>query len=50
VVRAPHHAWSAQPWTRRFHLSLREGAPYHPNVTGMSAIADLAAATLTRNG
>lgn len=22
-----HHAWSADPWTRRFHLSLRGGAP-----------------------
>jgi hypothetical protein len=28
----------------------RDGAPYHPNATGMAAIADLAAAILTREG
>ena len=43
-----HHAWSAEPWTRRFHLSLRGGAPYHPNATGMSAVADLVVSTLDR--
>jgi hypothetical protein len=36
-----HHAWSPTPWTRRFHLSLRGGAPYHRNAEGMSAVADL---------
>jgi lysophospholipase L1-like esterase len=46
AASADHHAWSEEPWTRRFHLSLRGGAPYHPNATGMAAIADLAAATL----
>ncbi|WP_066039277.1 SGNH/GDSL hydrolase family protein [Herbiconiux solani] len=36
-----HHAWSAEPWTRRFHLSLRGGAPFHPTAAGMAAVADL---------
>lgn len=43
-----HHAWSAEPWTRRFHLSLRGGAPYHPNATGMAAVAELVVSTLDR--
>lgn len=34
-----HHAWSAEPWTRRFHLSLRGGAPYHPNAAGMESVS-----------
>jgi lysophospholipase L1-like esterase len=46
VASADHHAWSATPWTRRFHLSLRGGAPYHPNAAGMAAVADLVLATL----
>ena len=46
AASADHHAWSAVPWTRRFHLSLRGGAPYHPNALGMAAVADLIAATL----
>jgi lysophospholipase L1-like esterase len=41
-----HHAWSAAPWTRRFHLSLRGGAPYHPNAAGMEAVADLVSTAL----
>ncbi|NMO88300.1 SGNH/GDSL hydrolase family protein [Actinomycetospora sp. TBRC 11914] len=36
-----HHAWSAAPWTRRFHYSLRGGAAYHPNATGMANVARL---------
>jgi lysophospholipase L1-like esterase len=36
-----HHAWSDAPWTRRFHLSLRGGAPYHPDRAGMEAVARL---------
>ena len=36
-----HHAWAAQPWTRRFRLSSRGGAPYHPNAAGMRAVAAL---------
>jgi lysophospholipase L1-like esterase len=36
-----HHAWSTEPWTRRFHLSLRGGAPYHPDAAGMSAVAQM---------
>jgi hypothetical protein len=47
AASAGHHAWSEEPWTRRFHLSLRGGAPYHPNAAGMAAIADLAAGMLT---
>lgn len=35
-----HHAWADDPWTRRFHWSLRNGAPYHPNSSGMAAAAD----------
>ena len=27
AASAGHHAWSAAPWTRGFHLSLRGGAP-----------------------
>jgi lysophospholipase L1-like esterase len=41
VASADHHAWSAAPWTRRFHLSLRGGAPYHPNADGMKEVAGL---------
>ena len=36
-----HHAWSSEPWTRRFQLSLRGGAPYHPDAAGMSAVAQM---------
>jgi lysophospholipase L1-like esterase len=42
-----HHAWSATPWTRRFHLSLRGGAPYHPNAAGMAEVTQLVLAALT---
>ncbi len=48
AASAGHHAWSATPWTRRFHLSLRGGAPYHPNAAGMAAVAELARAALSR--
>ncbi len=47
AASADHHAWSAEPWTRRFHLSLRGGAPYHPNAPGMAAVAGLVLATLS---
>jgi lysophospholipase L1-like esterase len=46
AASADHHAWSAEPWTRRFHLSPRGGAPYHPNATGMAAVAGLVVAAL----
>ncbi len=46
AASADHHAWSADPWTRRFHLTLRGGAPYHPNPAGMAAVADLITAAL----
>jgi len=43
AVSRDHHAWSSNPWTRRFHLSLRGGAPYHPNAAGMAAVARMLA-------
>ncbi len=46
AASADHHAWSAVPWTRRFHLSLRGGAPYHPTTAGMAAVAELVLAAL----
>ena len=46
AASAGHHAWSDAPWTRRFHLSLRGGAPYHPNADGMAAVARLVLAAL----
>jgi lysophospholipase L1-like esterase len=46
AVSADHHAWSAAPWTRRFQLSPRAGAPYHPNAAGMAAVAELVLAAL----
>ena len=49
AASAGHHAWSATPWTRRFHLSLRGGAPYHPNTDGMAAVARLVLAALAGN-
>jgi len=36
-----HHAWSSEPWTRRFHPSLRGGAPFHPNYEGMHSVASM---------
>jgi lysophospholipase L1-like esterase len=50
AASAGHHAWSATPWTRRFHLSLRGGAPYHPDAAGMVAVAELVLATLAGPG
>ena len=38
VASLSHHAWSAEPWTRRFSLSLRGGAPYR-RTAGMRAVA-----------
>jgi len=46
TASAGHHAWSAEPWTQRFHLSRRGGAPYHPNPAGMAAVAGLVLAAL----
>ena len=46
VASRDHHAWAPQPWTTRFHLSLRGGAPYHPNPAGMLAVADLVSNSL----
>jgi lysophospholipase L1-like esterase len=46
AASADHHAWSETPWTRRFHLSLRGGAPYHPNAAGMAVAAGLVLAAL----
>jgi lysophospholipase L1-like esterase len=49
AASADHHAWSAVPWTRQFHLSLRGGAPYHPNAAGMAAVAGLVIGALAEN-
>jgi lysophospholipase L1-like esterase len=49
AASADHHAWSGAPWTRRFHLSLRGGAPYHPNAAGMAAVAELVLAALAED-
>jgi hypothetical protein len=49
AASAGHHAWSAAPWTRRFHLSLRGGTPYHPDAAGMAAVADLVLAALSQD-
>jgi lysophospholipase L1-like esterase len=49
AASADHHAWSAAPWTRHFHLSLRGGAPYHPNAAGMTAVAQLVLAALAHD-
>jgi lysophospholipase L1-like esterase len=37
------HAWSDSPWTRRYGLRPRAGAPFHPNRAGMRAVAELLA-------
>jgi lysophospholipase L1-like esterase len=47
AASAVHHAWSPEPWTRHFHYSLRGGAPYHPDETGMAAVAQLVIAALS---
>ena len=39
-VSAPHHAWSAEPWTERFVLLGGKAAAYHPTRAGMIAVAD----------
>jgi hypothetical protein len=49
AASADHHAWSATPWTRGFHLSLSGGAPYHPNPAGMAAVAGLVLAALAED-
>jgi lysophospholipase L1-like esterase len=49
AASADHHAWSTVPWTRRFHLSLRGGAPYHPTAAGMAAVAELVLASLAED-
>ena len=49
AASANHHAWSAAPWTRRFHLPMGGGAPYDPNGAGMAAVAELVLATLAED-
>jgi lysophospholipase L1-like esterase len=46
AASASHHAWSAEPWTRRLQFSRRKGAPYHPTPAGMRAVATLVATTI----
>jgi hypothetical protein len=41
AASASHHAWSAEPWTRRLQFSRTQGAPYHPTPGGMRAVAQL---------
>ena len=41
-----HHAWSAEPWIRGFHLRVRGGAAYHPTLPGMAAAAGLIEAAI----
>lgn len=49
AASASHHAWSEFPWTRSFHYSLHEGAPYHPTLLGMKEVADLVSLSVRRN-
>lgn len=46
AASASHHAWSAEPWTRRLQFSRTKGAPYHPTPAGMRAVAELVLAAL----
>jgi len=46
TASAAHHAWSAEPWTRRLQFSRRKGAPYHPTPAGMRAVAELVIAAI----
>jgi lysophospholipase L1-like esterase len=46
AASAAHHAWSAEPWTRRLQFSRRRGAPYHPTRSGMRAVAELVIAAI----
>ena len=42
-----HHAWSVDPWTMRFGPPWpRRPAPFHPNASGMRAVADLVTAQI----
>jgi lysophospholipase L1-like esterase len=41
------HAWSPFPWTRRYGIWPRDGAPFHPNQAGMRAVADLLEAAVS---
>jgi lysophospholipase L1-like esterase len=41
AASASHHAWSAEPWTRRLQFSRTRGAAYHPTPSGMRAVAEL---------
>jgi len=48
-----HHAWSAEPWTAgagplTAALFRRRPMPFHPNLTGMAAVADLVAHRLAQ--
>ena len=46
AASASHHAWSADPWTRRLQFGPGQGAPYHPTRLGMRAVADLVVAAV----
>jgi hypothetical protein len=44
-----HDAWATEPWTRRFHYSLRGGAPYHPSYVGMRKVSEQITTRLSRS-
>lgn len=46
IASAPHHAWSADPWTERFVLFGGKAAAYHPTRVGMAQVADAIEAAL----
>jgi lysophospholipase L1-like esterase len=47
AASASHHAWSAEPWTRRLQFSRTRGAPFHPSRAGMLAVAELVVAAIS---
>jgi len=46
AASASHHAWSADPWTRGRRFS-PGGAPFHPNLSGTRAVAELVVAAVS---
>jgi lysophospholipase L1-like esterase len=47
AISRDHHAWSTDPWTVGAGWPIPgRPAPFHPNVAGMRAVADLVLATL----
>jgi lysophospholipase L1-like esterase len=46
AASASHHAWSAEPWTRRLQFAPGTGAAYHPTWVGMREVADQVVAAI----